>query len=63
MLLRIAAFFLALFLVLTALPAMHRADRAASEGRPRLTVLYESARAILAIAAAAALCLWLVLGS
>ncbi len=61
MLLRIAAFLLAVLLVLGALPAMRRADRAVAEGRPRSTAFYEAARAVLAIAAAAALCLWLLL--
>jgi len=60
-LLRIAVFCVAVLLVLGSLPAMRRADRAVAEGR-RSAVLYESARAVLAIAAAAAICLWLLSG-
>ena len=63
MLLRIAAFLLAVFMVVTALPATRRADRASAEGWPRLRVLYESARAILAIAAATVLCCWILFGA
>ncbi|MCX4194523.1 hypothetical protein OMR07_02280 [Methylobacterium organophilum] len=60
-LLRIAAFLLAVLLVLGALPAMRRADRAVAEGRSRSVVLYESVRPWLAILAAAAIGTWLLL--
>lgn len=60
MLLRSAAFVLALFLLLGALPAFRRADRAKAAGRPPPLVLYESARPWLSILAAAAIGLWLL---
>ncbi|MET3485404.1 hypothetical protein [Methylobacterium sp. 1973] len=53
MLLRIAALILALILVLGAVLAMRRADRAKALGKPRSVVLYESVRPWLALAAAA----------
>ncbi|WP_426315544.1 hypothetical protein ACN9MF_11525 [Methylobacterium fujisawaense] len=61
MLLRSAAFVLALLLLLGALPAFRRADRARAEGQPRSVVLYEALRPWLAILAAAAIGLWLLL--
>ncbi|MBP2494667.1 MULTISPECIES: hypothetical protein [Methylobacterium] len=60
MFLRIAALLLAVLLLLGALPAFRRADRARAEGRPLLTRLYESTRPWLAILAAAAIGLWLL---
>lgn len=60
MLLRIAAFLLAVLLVLGAFPAMRRADRAKATGQPRSVVLYESVRPWLAILAAAAIGFWLL---
>lgn len=53
MLLRIAAFLLAVLLALGALPAFRRADRARALGKSRSVVLYESVRPWLALAAAA----------
>lgn len=60
MLLRSAAFVLALLLLLGALPAFRRADRTRAEGRSRSAVLYESVRPWLAILAAAAIGFWLL---
>lgn len=60
MILRIAAFIVALFLALMAIPAFDRACRFAFEGRgPRRTWI-EIARGGMAIAASAALCLWIL---
>lgn len=61
MLLRSAALLLAVLLLLGALPAFRRADRARETGRQPLTRLYESSRPWLAILAAAAIGFWLLL--
>ena len=62
MFLRSAAFVLACALAVLAFPAVLRAERAAGDGAGRGRVLYEAGRAVLAIAAAAALGVWLAAG-